>query len=289
LKSIPDDSTRLAALKRGEVDVAYQLRGALGEELRRTPSLALKAVVGQGGFWIYFPDQWDPKSPWHDRRVRLATNYALDRPAMNEAEFLGFAGITWSIIPRIFEFYWQPPAYSYDPAKAKQLLAEAGYPNGFDAGDYFCDAAFSSIGEAAANYLTAAGIRVKLRPLERAAFFKGYSEKKYRGLIQSATAAFGNAATRLEAFVASGGAYVYGSYADIDGLFREQATELDPKRREAILHRIQQLVHDKVMVAPIWASAYLTGVGPRVDESGLGLIAGYAFSAPYEDVKLKGK
>jgi peptide/nickel transport system substrate-binding protein len=69
---------------------------------------------------------------------------------------------------------------------------------------------------------------VKLRPLEWAAFFKGYSEKKYRGLIQSATAAFGNAATRLEAFVASGGAYVYGSYADIDGLFREQATEFDP-------------------------------------------------------------
>ncbi len=70
---------------------------------------------------------------------------------------------------------------------------------------------------------------MKLRPLERAAFFKGYLEKKYKGLIQSATAAFGNAATRLEAFVASGGAYVYGSYTDIDGLFREQATELDSK------------------------------------------------------------
>ena len=80
-----------------------------------------------------------------------------------------------------------------------------------------------------------------------------------------------------------------GSYVDIDGLFREQAAELDPKRREAILHRIQQLVHDKAMFAPILASAALTGVGPRVEEAGLGLIAGYSFSAPYEDVKLKGK
>ena len=93
----------------------------------------------------------------------------------------------------------------------------------------------------------------------------------------------------MEAFVAGGGTYVHGSYVDIDGLFREQATELDPKRREAILHRIQQLVHDKAMFAPIWASAALTGVGPRVEESALGLIAGYPFSAPYEDVKLKGK
>jgi peptide/nickel transport system substrate-binding protein len=121
------------------------------------------------------------------------------------------------------------------------------------------------------------------------AFFKGYAEKKYKGLIQGASGAFGNAATRLEAFVAAGGTYVYGSYADIDGLFAEQATELDPKRREAMLHRIQQLVHEKVLVAPIWLNAGLNGVGPRVDESGFGLIAGYAFSAPYEDLKLKAK
>ena len=101
--------------------------------------------------------------------------------------------------------------------------------------------------------------------------------------------AFGNAATRIEAFVASGGTYVYGSYADIDGLFLEQATELDPKRREATLQRIQQLISDKMLVAPIWLNAGINGVGPRVEEAGIGVIAGYAFSAPYEDVKLKGK
>jgi ABC-type transport system substrate-binding protein len=76
---------------------------------------------------------------------------------------------------------------------------------------------------------------------------------------------------------------------DIDGLFREQATELDPKRREAALHRIQQLMHEKVVVAPIWLNAGLAGLGPRVEESGIGMITGYAFSAPYEDVKLRGK
>ncbi len=139
------------------------------------------------------------------------------------------------------------------------------------------------------NYLNAAGIRVKLRPIERAAYFKGWSEKKYKGLIHGASGAFGNAATRIEAFVAGGGTYAYGSYADIDGLFSEQAGELDPKRRETTLHRIQQLVHDKTIVAPIWLNAGLSGLGPRVEESGIGLIAGYAWSGPYEDVKLKGK
>ena len=289
MKAIPDEATRLAALKRGEVDIAYAIRGALAEELRRSPGLTLKPNVGQAPFWIYFTEQWDPKSPWHDRRVRLAASYAIDRQAINQAETLGFSKITWSIIPTHFEFYWQPPGHSYDPARAKQLLAEAGYPKGFDAGDFFTDAAFPNIAEAAIGYFTTIGIQAKLRPLERAAYFRGFAEKKHRGLILGASGAYGNAATRIEAFVAGGGTYVYGSYADIDGLFREQANELDPKRREATLHRIQQLIHDKAMVAPIWLNAGLSGLGPRVEESGIGVIAGYAFSAPYEDVKLKGK
>jgi len=289
LRSIPDEATRLAALKRGEVDIAYAVRGALAEELRRTPGLTLKPNVGQGTFWVYFPEQWDPKSPWHDQRVRLAVSHAIDRGAINQAETLGFSRIIWSIVPPHFEFFWQPPGLAYDPARAKQLLAEAGYPAGFDAGDYTCDAAFSGYAEAVVNYLGAVGIRAKLRPLERAAFFKGYAEKKYRGLVQGASAAFGNAATRIEAFVASGGTYVYGGHADIDGLFREQAVELDPKRREATLHRIQQLVHEKVIYAPLWLNAGLNGVGPRVEESGFALIPAYAFSAPYEDVKLKAR
>jgi len=91
----------------------------------------------------------------------------------------------------------------------------------------------------------------------------------------------------MEPFVVSSGAFAYGGYPDIDGLFKEQAGELDPKKRSALLHRIQQLIHEKAMVLPIWQLALLQGVGPRVTESGLGLIADYPWSAPYEDLKLK--
>ncbi len=147
-KVIPDESTRLAALKRGEVDIAYSIRGALAEELKRTPGLALKPAVIQGTFWLYFPDQWDPKSPWHDRRVRQAASLAMNRQAINQAETLGFSKITGSIIPSSFDFYWAPPAPAHDPARAKRLLAEAGMPNGFDAGDYYCDASYSNLAEA---------------------------------------------------------------------------------------------------------------------------------------------
>jgi peptide/nickel transport system substrate-binding protein len=286
---ISDEATRLAALKRGEVDIVYSVRGELAEELQRTPGLTLKPAVIQGTFWVYFPDQWDRKSPWHDRQLRLATSLAIDRPSINQALTLGHSRLTGSIIPSTFDFFSPPPPPVFNAGRAKQLLAEAGYPNGFDAGEYFCDSSYANLGEAVANNLQAVGIRVKLRPLERAAFFSGYSEKKFKNLIQGSSGAFGNAATRLEAFVVNGGAYVYGSYPDLDGLFQEQAGEMDRKRREAVLHRMQQLVHEKVVYAPIWELAFLNGVGPRVQESGLGLIAGHAYSAPYEDVALKGK
>ena len=121
--------------------------------------------------------------------------------------------------------------------------------------------------EVSVNNLPQIGIRVKLQPIERAGFFAGYAGKKYtRGIFQAASGAFGNAATRLEAFVVKGGAYVYGSYPDIDELFPQQAEELDHEKRTAILDKMQQLVHEKAIFAPIWQLAFINGVGPRVGE-----------------------
>ena len=288
-KVIADETTRLAALKRGEVDVVYSIRGELAEELQRTPGLTLKPAVIQAPQWVAMLDQWDPKSPWHDRRVRLAANLAIDRKAINDAITLGHSKLTYSIIPSTFDFYWQPPAYPYDRAQAKKLLAEAGYPNGFDAGDYYLDISYANVQEAIANDLQQVGIRSKLVSRERASHWSTYADKKYKNLAYTASGAFGNAATRLESYVISGGTYVYGSYPDLDSLFKDQAAELDRKKREALLHKIQQLMHERVIAIPIWELAFINGHGPRVQESGLALIPGHAYSAPYEDVKLKGK
>ncbi len=285
---IPDHATRLAALKRGDVDIVYLISGELAGEVRRTPGLTLKAVF-PSNHWLIFPDQFDAKSPWHDKRVRLAANLAIDRQTLNQAATLGLSKITGSIVPSSFDFYWPAPPYPHDPARARRLLAEAGYANGFDAGEFFCDLQVCPWGEAILTDLKAVGIGLKLRPLERATFFKGVAEKRYRNLVYLFIGASGNAATWLEALAITGGTYAYGGYPDIDGLFSEQAVELDRAKREVILHKMQQLIHERAMFAPIWDFAFLHGVGPRVEESGLGLLEPWGFSAPYEDVKLKGK
>ncbi|MEJ0015505.1 MAG: ABC transporter substrate-binding protein [Acetobacteraceae bacterium] len=287
LRVIPDESTRLAALKRGEIDIAYSIRAELAEELQRSPGLVLRPTVGSAPYWLYFPEQWDAKSPWHDHRVRLAAKYALDYGTINQALTLGHSHVTGSIIPENFEFYEKLPPPVFDPARAKQLLSDAGYASGFDAGTYTCDVAYANLGEATINNLAEVGIRARLRPLERAAFFKGYADRKFKNIIQGSSGAFGNAATRLGEFVVKGGTYAYGSYPEIDALFPQQAVELDRTKRAAQLAKMQRLLDERTMYVSIWQLAFISGVGPRVGESGLGLIKGYVYTAPYEDITLK--
>src|SRR5881296_440031 len=286
LRSVPDESTRMVMVKRGETDIAYGLRGPDAEEVRRTPGLALKVVLPTVSQWLVFTQQWDPKSPWADQRVRLAANLAIDRKAFSDAEYLGYGRPAPSIIPRDFEYYWAPPAYPYDPARAKRLLAEAGYPKGFDAVEVATDIVFTPEAEAVINGLQAIGIRARLRPLERAGFYKADQEKQFKHLVRVGSGAAGNAATRIEAFVISGGIRAYGGYPDIDALFRDQASEMDAKRREALLHKIQQLMYERAMFAPIVEQAGLIGIGPRLAE--VPSITGHPFISPYEDLKLKG-
>jgi len=287
-RSLPDETTRAAALKKGEVDIAYLLTGPVAEDVQRTPGFKLVAPrESQGTFWLDLPDQWDPKSPWHDRRVRQAASLAIDRQALNQAETLGFSKPTGSLIPRALEFsrFFEPDPY--DPLRAKRLLAEAGYPHGFDAGDLYPWPPYFSMGEALAAYLQAVGIRTRIRTMERAAMATAWRERKLKNVIVGITGAGGNAATRLEAYVSKNGIYTAGVIPEVEDLFQRQARETDPKKREALLHQIQQILHDRVTHVPIYELAFIWGVGPRVEEPGVNLIRSYAYSAPLEDLRLK--
>ena len=138
-----------------------------------------------------------------------------------------------------------------------------------------------------ANSLASVGIRTRVRPVERATFFEVWKAKKPAAMILAAPAALGNAATRLEAFVISGATYAYGGYPDIDDLFVQQARERDRKRRETLLYQIQKLIHERVMHAPIFEPATLHGIGPRLEESAVGLNPLLYFAAPYEEMRLR--
>jgi peptide/nickel transport system substrate-binding protein len=288
IKGVPEGAMRLAMLKTGDADIAFALDGQVAEEVQRDPRFTLVYTLHPSGFWLEFPEQWDPKSPWADKRVRLAVNYALDRQAMNEAACLGFCPPAGVIVPRVMEYALPVEPLPYNPQKAKQLLAEAGYPNGFDAGEFTPIPPFFMVGEAVLNSLQAIGIRAQMRTMERAPFLTAWRDKKLRGLFVVLVGASGNAATRVTTFVCSQGAFAYGGYPDIDTLCQQQAVERDRARREALLHRIQQLTIERVMFAPIMDFRTLVGLGPRIAEHALDTIPMHAWPA-WEDVRLKGQ
>lgn len=288
MKVIPDESTRLIALKQREVDFAYSIRGELAAEAKRSPGLRLEIARDGATYFMCFPEQWDEKSPWSNPKVRRAAALSLDYENINQALNLGYSRITSSIIPQHLPYYWKSPLPVYDPKQAKMLLAEAGFPNGFDAGFYTCDSSYSNLGEAAVNNLTAVGIRLQLRPLERGAFNKGFEEKKFKkGIIQGGSAAFGNASTRIAAWALADSPYSYGSYPEIDALFKKQLHEIDTEKRAAILTEIQQFMYKKDMFVPLWQLGFLCVAGPRLAESEFGRIPGFVYQGPFEDIELK--
>jgi hypothetical protein len=285
-KSVPESTTRLAMLKRGEVDLAYLLDTPQAEEVKRDPNLKVAFSGGIGTVYLDFLDQWDPKSPWNDQRVRLAASLAIDRKAISEAETLGASKPNGSVVPRSFEFALPLEPHPYDVARAKKRLAEAGYANGFDGGDLHPWPPYTTTAEAIGGYLGAVGIRTRIRTMERAAFYSALATKKLHGVCMCVNALYGNASSRLSETLPSEGIYAYGAYPDIEALYRQQARETDKKKRQALLHQIQQMIYDRVRFASIYDYIWASGVGPRVEEPLL-LIDPYPWSAPLEEVKLK--
>src|SRR5262249_16000449 len=284
-RSLPDETSRSAALQSGEVDLPMLLPRTVALGIQKALGLRLAAPL-LGSFWLDFPDQWDPKSPWADRRVRLAASLAVDRQALNEAETIGLSRPTGSIVPRDFEFALPIDAPAFDPARAKKLLVEAGYPNGFDAGELTPFPPYNSMGEAIGGSLQAVGIRTRMRTMERGAFMTSWREKKLHGVVLTISGVSGNAATRPASFVTKNGAFAYGSLSEVDEIFRRQAKELDRKKREALLFQMQRILQEQVTQVPVYHLGFPTGVGPRVDDILATAIPGFYLS-PYEDLKLK--
>ena len=130
---VPEEATRVAMLKTGEVDLApidfdsMDTIKASGLHIVSIPSPG-RPMIRLGGLVTTDPKRYNPDNPWAKKEVRQALNYAVDKEAICKNIFKGEAVPTGAQrLPRSMDI----PPYPYDPAKAKQLLAQAGYPKGF--------------------------------------------------------------------------------------------------------------------------------------------------------------
>ncbi len=283
---IPDAATRLAAIRNGEVDFAYGIQGDLVKEAQSLPDLRVESAAIPVTNFVVFASAFDPASPWSDERVRRAANLAIDRAGMNEAAYAGLGRVSYSIIPHVMDFYWQPPEIPYDPEGAMALLAEAGHAGGFDGGDLYTSSE-DALAELIQANLAAVGINVRLRPSERASHLQQVMEKKLTGLVLTGSGAPGNAASRLQQFVHSDGTLSYIHDGELDAEITEQAETLDPEKRKAELDTIQEQIFDRSLFMPIVEFPFPVVIGPRVDYAGVNGIPGNPYTGPYEDLTLK--
>jgi peptide/nickel transport system substrate-binding protein len=284
---VPEPATRMAMLRAGSVDV-IEIGGEYVEELKR---VGVRTIVMPNVSWVYIilGGQWptkstyDAKVPWAQpdaeraRKVRLALNLAVDKHAIMERVMGGLGTVvgSWLSYPNDA---WATEAlkkpYPYDPAKAKVLLAEAGYPKGFEVTmnltawpgrGYLPD-----VGEAVATYWEKVGIKVKRRPVDRAVFAADFRARAYPGVTLAYAAPLvgpepweimirgGHTKAALNLFV---------EHPKLDEFVDRLAIEANYKERVRIMRdELGPWLQDYIPGVAIGAAHAIVGVGPKVGE-----------------------
>jgi peptide/nickel transport system substrate-binding protein len=169
--SVPEAATRVAMVERGEADIAYGIPGELIDRIKNNPKLMLAPVLS-GSWWLEFPGFQDPKNPFHDKRVREAVSLTVDRKAINDAESGGMGRISGNWVNDDVEYALDWPQWETNIPKAKELMKQAGYPDGFKVDWLTVVPNFFSRGERVVSQLKAIGIQTRLQTMERGVYLK---------------------------------------------------------------------------------------------------------------------
>jgi glutathione transport system substrate-binding protein len=128
-KPVPENNTRAAMLQTGETDFAYTLPYEQAAELEKNPKLKLVSGPSIVTRYISFNMQ---QKPFDNLKVREAINYAINKEALAKVAFNGYAFPAQGVVPQGVKYAHKMAPWPYDPKKARELLKEAGYPNGFE-------------------------------------------------------------------------------------------------------------------------------------------------------------
>ena len=291
--AITDPSTRVAALKTGELDMINVVPGDLLDAVRDDENLDLQPVTSVP-FWIEFVGYDDPESPFNDKRVREAVALALNREEINEAETGGGGEAVGSWIPNDWPGAFQAEPLPYDVERAKELMAEAGYADGFEVDQLTPLPNYFSLGERIITQLAEIGITTSLNTMDRGAFLGDINSGKegtLTGIIVNISGAGGGASARVANFATCEGSASRICDEFVDERYGDFLAATDGDERQKILDEIQQYLIDEF----IFVYAYTLGLnmaqGPDVVNASdeiWGQIPQYVYPGPWEDIQVQG-
>ena len=292
IRTIPEDATRLAALQTGEVDIINFVPGPLVETVRANPQLTL-APVRASAIWLEFVGWEQPDSPFNNVKVRQAASLALDRRAISQAEEAGLSGFEGNWLPEDWPGAITRPEPEHNLDRAKQLLAEAGFPNGFEVEALSSNPPYHPLGERIITHVREIGIRMRLNPMERGAFIQKLSEGRGafpNGLILLLSASPGDAASRVRSYATCTGSSSRTCIPEVEDKVTQYERSTNPQERERLLNEVQAYLLDNYIFVPIYRQAFINAMGPRIanpwDEI-IGAIPQYVYPGPFEDIRLK--
>jgi peptide/nickel transport system substrate-binding protein len=293
--SVPEAATRVAMLERGEADIIYFVPGELINKVGTHPGVMLAPVLS-GSWWLEFPGFQDPKNPFRDKRVREAVSLAIDRRAINQAESGGLGKPTGNWINNDVQYAIEWPEFERNVERAKQLMREAGFPNGFSVDWVTPVPPFYSRGERVIAQLRDIGIRARLQTMERGIFLQrlqgGLKDWPGIQIIFQAARVSGSWSFWYEAFFKCGG---FSSrdricVTELDGKFDQYERSINPAERKKLAEEIQRGVLENHYLVPVFRHAFINAIGPRVaaqkwQDVFPTITTGYAY--PWEDLKVK--
>lgn len=281
LRFIEDDQTAKLAFLGGEVDMLSMTVNEIAAELM---GAGYPAIKYQSGFQLLhlWPDSVNAGSPFAKREVRLAVSHAIDRKAVAEARGFGTGIPAYQIaFPDTAPFIPDDPGHPYDPERAKELLAQAGYPNGFETKMIMSPYLDRDTAVAIQQYLSAVGIRAELETPEFSRY-REYQINGWSGLLLGPMGYFPNYPRLMQAYF-MGGTLAYNSVRrppGFDRLWNEARSTLnqEPEKVQAL----NRLITDDMMVVPVYVYTRVYVMQPYVRDTNHMSAAAWPWWTPAE-------
>lgn len=261
---IPEVSTRLMELEAGGVDLIQEVSGTIMEDIQANPDLTLWTCSGVNTSYLAL--NFDKIA---DTKLREAIAHSIDNKTLCSVCLLDAAEPLDNYLPATVPGAYDTGGYAFDPELSKQLLAEAGYPDGYELElSFYTSADNRRMGEFLQNMMAESGITVKLNEMDSSAYTPMLNAREQTAAILTTVCTLRDPHQTLgklySDLVGSGGNRVNYVDPELDAMLDEAAEEIDTTKRMELYADIQQYLYDRVVYIPLYNMKTMTATTAKI-------------------------
>lgn len=267
-KPVPDDTARATGLITGEYDIASNLSVTAAQEMHDKAEVTVVPVQSYRIFQVILSSLPETKTPLQDKKVRQALNYAVDKQAIVDNLFFGHGVMLKGQVLRQPQLGFNPELtdYPYDPAKAKALLAEAGFPDGFSIDFKFPSGRYAQdreVSEAIAGMLNEVGVKTNMIVLEPGEFLRQLRVRELQPMAYLGLAPQDDPDLQVSQYHSTW-RYSYVQNPELDKLIDAGKQEMDREKRSQIYQDAMRLMYDEAPIIFLFGGVDFYATSKRV-------------------------